>query len=486
MLRNILVLMVSLVFVVATKVNADDDASRAILLGTQLFKNKICISDYKLKDLNIDCNDDIEKPFVNNSSFIADANVHLFLMDYKPLKYDFELIVKGDVEKAFDYGKFVDALSEQLPGPQMESKKLATAIKTQEVSALVQKNLLIDLSNGLKGPVAQAGKKTDPKVCTSLIEGIKSVPEKVKEIENIKLTKGDLEEWQSKPSAEVVKAIQDHKIHSAALELDTIISSITSSITSTVPCALSIYDVVVITRFDDYKKQAQDHVKVVEDQLTNIKKRVLLSDLTGANLNCKQGEGVEKKDLRCTIEQPNNSNFKLVTLKIKELKVQEKNGMVSYEVADEIAKEFSIHQKEPFVFEVGAEAVYSGLRYPKWGTKEVNGQTVVAKSGYEGNHINAAVTLNIILTKPQNDLMYPALQLGVSTAKEAPAFLVGAGLRFIGPKSLMIAGGMIIAKGNDLDRLTEGAVITGTADLEADLKTRWFSSWYVGLQYGFD
>jgi hypothetical protein len=485
MMTKVIAVVVALICLIASFAYCDDSTSKAILLGTKLIKNQLCVFDYTLRQFQNGCNPNKKKNFVNKMSFLAEDGVNIIFLKYNPLKYDFEITVKDESEKAFDYSKFVDQLSTVFPTQPKGEKKAADSQVSQGIK---------DIASGMfVGLSAEKDKKSIKDTeCSQFKERLNSISAKVEKIVDIKINNDELSAWtnsiDSDGSAGIDAVIKE--IESKQMAMDTRNTELTDFVNkikkpgSSKSCSLAVDNLTALVRLDDDLARASKHVKEVGEQITKLIARLSLSKQNNPSSSIQWNK--DKQGLEYSIPEPTSENYKNVKLKIKKLKVQENKGLISYDVVSETVKEFTIHKKEPYVFETGIAVIYSGLRYPKWGTKTVNGQTVVSKAGYEGDQINAALTLNIVFTSPQNDLMYPALQLGVSTAKDAPALLAGGGLRFVGVKSLMIAGGAIFAKGKDLNMLSEGSVITGTADLEADLKNRMFTSWYIALQYNFE
>jgi hypothetical protein len=81
--------------------------------------------------------------------------------------------------------------------------------------------------------------------------------------------------------------------------------------------------------------------------------------------------------------------------------------------------------------------------------------------------------------------IHPMIQIGLSYTKDAPALLTGAGLRFTQAKGLGIAGGLLIGWVEELAKLHVGSPVTGTSDIEKDLKLEQHFSYYFALQYSF-
>jgi hypothetical protein len=102
------------------------------------------------------------------------------------------------------------------------------------------------------------------------------------------------------------------------------------------------------------------------------------------------------------------------------------------------------------------------------------------------NRIDAALMLNFLCRCGLGSSpVYPGVQFGIGTGKDAPSLLVGALLRFTG-KPFSIMAGRIATWSNDLNKLKVGDVVAGTEAIESDLKLkRQPTATYIGVQYTF-
>jgi hypothetical protein len=122
--------------------------------------------------------------------------------------------------------------------------------------------------------------------------------------------------------------------------------------------------------------------------------------------------------------------------------------------------------------EVAVGAVFGFLTQPKYGTAQnAAGQTVVARVPNGEVAITPGLMVNFACRCGAGPFVAPMFQLGTSIAKDTPALLVGGGIRLFGagPGDVGLAGGALIGWVKDLQELSEGDVITGTKDIEADL-----------------
>ena len=79
------------------------------------------------------------------------------------------------------------------------------------------------------------------------------------------------------------------------------------------------------------------------------------------------------------------------------------------------------------------------------------------------------------------------LQVGITTSKDVPALLGGAGIRLFGlPKGeVALGGGGMIAWVKDLRTLQVGGPVGGMSDIETDLGYVRRHGSYLALQYKF-
>ena len=161
-------------------------------------------------------------------------------------------------------------------------------------------------------------------------------------------------------------------------------------------------------------------------------------------------------------------------------------GGIVVKTEAEVTRTITLRQYSRLVPEFSAAMIYSDVEYPKWGTEEKDGMMVVAPVKDDTANIEGAVMLNLILRKRTPSFVYPAFQLGISSAEDVPGLLAGVGLRFTQPTtwSLMVGGMLTWAK--DLNNLKPGDVVTGTAQIESDLTLkRQDPALYVAFQYNF-
>ncbi|HEX2254197.1 MAG TPA: hypothetical protein VHQ65_13080 [Thermoanaerobaculia bacterium] len=146
-----------------------------------------------------------------------------------------------------------------------------------------------------------------------------------------------------------------------------------------------------------------------------------------------------------------------------------------------------LRQYSRFVTEGAAGAIYPiDLEIPVYGTEENDeGQTVVALARTDSPDFEGAAMVNVLWRwrKHSSSPVFPGIQVGLSQGEETPGVLLGAVLRFTQPLAISVGG--VYTRYKDLDELSVGDPVEGTADIEADLKSVDEVAWYVGLQYTF-
>lgn len=191
------------------------------------------------------------------------------------------------------------------------------------------------------------------------------------------------------------------------------------------------------------------------------------------------------KEFLVTRVTPVTGEIVTTTLKARQVTLDPTQLEISIVPKSEVGGSFTVRPYSWLVPETAAGVIVSSIKQPKYGTtKTPEGKTVVSRTSRDDVNYGAAVLLNGVCRCGEGFLR-PMLQLGVSAAKDTPALLVGLGLRFTQPKSIGISGGAIVGWPRDLDTLSVGSEVTGTADIENDLKRRATVKGYLALQLTF-
>jgi hypothetical protein len=171
-------------------------------------------------------------------------------------------------------------------------------------------------------------------------------------------------------------------------------------------------------------------------------------------------------------------------------KVDPASSALSIAEEDAGAATLTIRRYSPLAPEVGVGAVFGFLKQPQYGTsKNAAGETIVSRIADEGVSIAPSILVNFVCRCATGPLVAPMLQIGASTSKEAPAILVGGGLRLFsaGAGDVAVGGGWLFGWVKDLQALREGDVVSGTKEIEADkgYTARPQTSGYFVIQYKF-
>lgn len=179
-----------------------------------------------------------------------------------------------------------------------------------------------------------------------------------------------------------------------------------------------------------------------------------------------------------------------ISVKKAGYELDNKKEIVNKKEQDIISRTFRLRRFNRFVYEISAGVAYTFFEVPKYGTDTISGgKTVVADAGKEAiRNINFTSMINFVYFSEESDVR-PFIQLGFGVNTKTPTLLFGGGLRFYieGLTRFSISGGIAASWVKRLDKLKVGDKISGTAELEKDLKNvfNWPPKPYIGLQYNF-
>jgi len=183
---------------------------------------------------------------------------------------------------------------------------------------------------------------------------------------------------------------------------------------------------------------------------------------------------------------PDFENIKIVGIDVTRRSFDVKEGALVIAELKPISRSIRLRKYTTFVPEIGAAVIHSDLEYPRYATEQTPEGLRVKLVAEENVPYDGAVQLNLIWRCWGDSFAYPALQLGVSSAKEYPALLLGVGVRFTRPAPLMLVGGFAFTWFEELDSLREGDLVKDQAALEGDLeRQRAPTAVYFGIQYNF-
>ncbi len=141
-----------------------------------------------------------------------------------------------------------------------------------------------------------------------------------------------------------------------------------------------------------------------------------------------------------------------------------------------------------FVPEVSAGIAYTWINFPKYGTeKNDNGEDVITDAGNDVvKRLAISTMVNFNYYAPNSQIL-PFIQIGGGITTGYPVLLLGGGLRFSGDgfPSFAVSCGMASSWVKRLTSLKPGDVVTGTAEIEKDLKYEfnWPPKFYLGFQF---
>jgi hypothetical protein len=148
---------------------------------------------------------------------------------------------------------------------------------------------------------------------------------------------------------------------------------------------------------------------------------------------------------------------------------------------------FDVRWYSRFAPEVGVGAVFGSVTQPEYGTAtNAEGKTVVSKVSSKSISVAPTIMVNFVC-RCGGSYLIPMVQIGAAASKTAPAIHIGGGFRIPGASGFAIGGGGMFAWVKDLQALSVGQVVSGTAAIEAD---RGFNSQptiggYFTIQYTF-
>lgn len=186
--------------------------------------------------------------------------------------------------------------------------------------------------------------------------------------------------------------------------------------------------------------------------------------------------------------RPSASERKTITIKATPLNFRFDGLTLTRETLEAKAASttFVLRQYQGVIPELGAGFVLASIRAPKYGTgTDAAGKTIVVRKDDKPVSYAGALLLNWVLTKPAQSSIHPLFQTGVSISPDGPGVLAGLGFRIGRLKRVALAAGGILAWVKDLDTLAVGGPVSGTAELDDDLKYKHRVRLYFTIQYQF-
>jgi len=183
-----------------------------------------------------------------------------------------------------------------------------------------------------------------------------------------------------------------------------------------------------------------------------------------------------------------------ITIKESGYKLSDKEEIVSIESKDVLKRTFRVRKFQRFVPEVSVGTAFTFFHYNSYGTTtdslgvKTGRLHVSSPTKNMVRNINITAMVNWNLYCPESPI-HPLLQVGAGINSGIPTILAGGGLRFSNnaKNRIRVTGGIAMTWIKELDKLKEGSLISGTDDIEKDMKFKIepvFSP-YVSLQYNF-
>jgi|WetSurSiteA1Bulk_404760.scaffolds.fasta_scaffold00141_14 hypothetical protein len=165
-----------------------------------------------------------------------------------------------------------------------------------------------------------------------------------------------------------------------------------------------------------------------------------------------------------------------------------KNEIIKDESTELLSRTIRIRKFQRFVPEVSVGTAYTFINYNTYGTTSdsANNQQVAEPTvnSLRNLNISAMINFNYYLN---NSFIHPLYQLGLGVNSGIPAVLTGLGLRsnINGIKRITISAGIAMTWIKELDTLEPGDKISGTSDIDKDLKYQftWPPKAYIGIFY---
>jgi hypothetical protein len=154
--------------------------------------------------------------------------------------------------------------------------------------------------------------------------------------------------------------------------------------------------------------------------------------------------------------------------------------------AKAVSTSFVLREYQSLIPELAAGFVVAIVRAPQYGTgTDAAGKTIVVRQKDKPVSFSGALLLNWVSARPAHSSLQPLFQTGVSLSPDGPGLLFGLGARIGRPKLVAFSAGGILAWVKDLNALSVGGPVSGTAELKDDLSYKPTVKAYFALQYQF-
>lgn len=156
------------------------------------------------------------------------------------------------------------------------------------------------------------------------------------------------------------------------------------------------------------------------------------------------------------------------------------NAGGSEDISKKTTAKFTMAKDQRIVPFVSTGLLYTDFFYRNYAVKTESGVNLVAETDRTVVRIRPALYLNCLF-KTSGDVVYPFIQLGISTGVNDAIFPFGVGLSI--RNDFSISGGGVFGYHKDLTSLKPGDMVTDDATLKSDLSNKPLVSWYFSINY---
>lgn len=236
--------------------------------------------------------------------------------------------------------------------------------------------------------------------------------------------------------------------------------------------------------YRNYVHSIRDAYNIRKRQFTNLEKA---KDLVYDAINKADKYNWHFKLSPISVTKAENAVY-TVAIDTNAWNMNDEGVLVQKSGGKKISRTIIIRKFQLLVPEVSVGTYYTFFKYKVYGTiTDSTGQQFVAEPTFNTlKRFNASVMLNYNFYIP-NTPIRPLLQFGGGIQSGIPVLMAGGGLRIGNSNAFSITGGVALTWIRELQTLKVGDRVSGTAELEKDLKYE-FSfplKGYVGIQYNF-
>jgi flagellar biosynthesis chaperone FliJ len=236
--------------------------------------------------------------------------------------------------------------------------------------------------------------------------------------------------------------------------------------------------------FKNYVQFLQDVLNARNKQYSNLEKAVKLVETA---LNNAEANDWQFKLRQISVTKEENAIY-TISIDTNAWNLDETGNLVRKTEGKLNVRTIIIRKYQLLVPEVSVGTYYTFFKYHVYGTTtDSTGQQYVGEPTFNTlKRFNASVMLNYNFYIP-NSPIKPLLQFGGGVQAGVPIVMAGGGLRIGNTNAFSITGGVALTWVRELQTLKVGDRISGTTELENDLKYE-FSfplKGYIGIQYNF-